>query len=77
MFGLEIEATTWVGFLFVAAFYIIGILHILHALMHTRTSQGTIAWVVSLLAIPFFAIPLYWLLGRNKFFGYIRARRGE
>lgn len=77
MFGLEIEATTWVGFLFVAAFYIIGILHILHALMHTRTSQGTIAWVVSLLAIPFFAIPLYWLLGRNKFFGYIRARRGN
>ncbi len=77
MFGFEIEATTWTGFLLVAAFYVIGILHILHALMHTRTSQGTIAWVVSLLAVPFFAIPLYWLLGRTKFSGYVRARRGN
>ncbi len=77
MFELEIETTTWVGFSLVAAFYIIGILHIFHALMHTRTSQGTIAWVVSLLSLPFVAIPLYWLLGRSKFSGYVRARRGN
>lgn len=60
-----------------AAFYILGILHILHALMRARTSQGAIAWVVSLVAMPFFAIPLYWLLGRSKFSGYVRARRGN
>ena len=77
MFEFQIDTTTWVGFSLLAAFYIIGILHILHALMHTRTSQGTIAWVVSLLALPFLAIPLYWLLGRNKFSGYVRARRGN
>jgi cardiolipin synthase len=33
--------------------------------------------VVSLVALPFFAIPLYWLLGRSKFSGYVRARRGN
>ncbi|MFD2257359.1 cardiolipin synthase [Luteolibacter algae] len=77
MFGMEIDATTWWGLLAVISFYIVGLLHILHALMNTRTSQGTIAWVVSLLFMPFFAIPLYWLLGRSKFSGYVRARRGN
>lgn len=71
------EASTLWGILGVIAFYAIGILHILHALMNTRTSQGTIAWVVSLMFMPFLAIPLYWLLGRNKFDGYVRARRGN
>ena len=77
MFGLEIETTTWLGFSILVGFYIIGFLHILHALMHTRTSQGTIAWVVSLMSLPFLSIPLYWLLGRSKFTGYVRARRGN
>ncbi len=77
MFEFQIDTTTGVGFSLLAAFYIIGFLHILHALMNTRTSQGTIAWVVSLLSLPFVSIPLYWLLGRSKFSGYVRARRGN
>lgn len=77
MFSLGIEASTWWGLAALLAFYVVGFLHILHALMHTRTSQGTIAWVVSLMAMPFLAIPLYWLLGRSKFSGYVRARRGN
>lgn len=77
MFGYDIETTTKLGFAALAMFYVLGFAHILHALMHTRTSQGTIAWVVSLVAMPFFAIPLYWLLGRSKFSGYVRARRGN
>lgn len=77
MFGYEIQTTTWMGVVVLMAFYVVGFLHILHALMHTRTSQGTIAWAVSLFSLPFFAIPLYWLLGRNKFSGYVRARRSN
>jgi cardiolipin synthase A/B len=72
-----IEPTTLLGLLAIIVFYVFGFLHILHALMKTRTSQGTIAWVVSLLTMPFLAIPLYWLLGRSKFSGYVRARRGN
>ncbi len=72
-----IEPTTFLGLLTIVAFYVFGLLHILHALMNTRTSQGTIAWVVSLLTMPFLAIPLYWLLGRSKFSGYVRARRSN
>ncbi len=68
--------TSW-GLLVVVLLYVIGFFHILHALMNTRTTQGTIAWVVSLLFMPIFAIPSYWLLGRSRFEGYVRARRGN
>ena len=47
--------------------------------MHVRTSQGAIAWVLSLLMVPFVAIPLYWLLGRRRFsreVGESKIRRG-
>lgn len=74
---VEIDTTTVLGLAGLVLFYVVGFLHIMHALMRTRTSQGTIAWVVSLLTMPFVAIPLYWLLGRSKFMGYVRARRGN
>jgi cardiolipin synthase len=44
-------------------------------LLNVRTSQGTIAWVLSLVTVPFVAIPLYWLLGRNRFAGMLGGRR--
>ncbi len=59
------------------AFHVVGALHVLHALLHVRTSQGTIAWIVSLVFLPYVAIPLYWFLGRHRFHGYIEARRSE
>ncbi len=77
MFGYDIETTTRLGLAALAVFYVLGFAHILHALMNARTSQGAIAWVVSLISVPFFAMPLYWLLGRTKFSGYVRARRGN
>jgi cardiolipin synthase len=69
------EFNTWLGLAMVTAFYIVGILHVLHALMHVRTSQGAVAWVISLLTVPFVAIPLYWLLGRTRFSKEISGRR--
>ncbi len=69
------EANTWWGVAAVVSFYIFGLLHVLHALMHVRTSQGTIAWVVALLTMPFLAIPLYWMLGRTRFSRNIGGRR--
>ncbi len=43
--------------------------------MKTRTAQGAIAWAVSLIALPYVALPLYIVFGHNKFKGYVRARR--
>lgn len=55
--------------------HLAGVGHALHAIMHVRTSQGAIAWAVSLVELPYIAIPAYWLLGRRKFVGYVKARR--
>ncbi|MFW5838033.1 MAG: cardiolipin synthase, partial [Desulfovibrionaceae bacterium] len=45
------------------------------AVNDTRTSQGAVAWAVSLVALPIVALPLYWVFGRGKFHGYVEALR--
>ncbi|MGD8368262.1 MAG: cardiolipin synthase [Desulfobacterales bacterium] len=49
----------------------------LDAVMQNRTAQGAIAWAVSLITFPFAAFPLYLIFGRNKFYGYVAARRSD
>lgn len=75
MLSPELEFNSGLGLAALIAFYLVGILHVLHALMHVRTAQGTIAWVISLLTIPFVALPMYWLLGRTRFSRNIGGRR--
>ncbi|MDZ7957222.1 MAG: cardiolipin synthase [Aulosira sp. DedQUE10] len=53
----------------------LGIAHAAHAVMNVRSSQGAIAWGISLVTFPWLAIPLYWILGRTKFHGYGEALR--
>jgi len=53
----------------------LGIVHAAHAVMTVRSSQGTIAWGISLITFPWLAIPLYWILGRTKFHGYAETIR--
>jgi cardiolipin synthase len=43
--------------------------------MTVRTPQGTVAWVVSLNAMPLLAVPAYLVFGRSKFEGYVIQRR--
>ncbi|MGE0159796.1 MAG: cardiolipin synthase [Gemmatimonadales bacterium] len=52
----------------------LGFVSSINALMSTRTPQGTIAWIVSLNTMPVLAVPAYWVFGRNRFNGYVRAR---
>ena len=59
----------------IAVFHILGALSAVSAVMSTRTSQGAIAWAVSLVTFPYIAVPAYWVLGRSKFRGYVVARR--
>ncbi len=58
-------------------FHILGILSAIEAVYKTRTSQGTIAWGISLLTFPVVSVPLYWVLGRSRFKGYSAARKQE
>jgi len=71
------DVDAWWRWLILVLFYAVGVLHMVHALMHVRTSQGAIAWVLSLLMVPFVAIPLYWLLGRRRFSREVGGRRAK
>ncbi|WP_148861492.1 cardiolipin synthase [Marinobacter fonticola] len=55
--------------------YGLALLCVLRILLHYRTTQGAIAWIIALLAFPYVTLPLFVLFGRNRFAGYIRARR--
>ncbi|AOJ38367.1 cardiolipin synthase [Burkholderia lata] len=57
--------------------HVLGIVAAFHAIMNTRTSQGAIAWAVSLAAMPYLTLIPYLFLGRSKFSGYVDARRHE
>ncbi|MBS3803846.1 MAG: cardiolipin synthase [Oleiphilaceae bacterium] len=48
---------------------------VFRVLLTYRTSQGALAWIIGLLAFPFITLPLFVLFGRNRFSGYVRARR--
>ncbi len=53
---------------------ILGIIAAIHAIMNVRTSQGAIAWAISLVTFPWLALILYAIFGRNKFKGYVLLR---
>ncbi len=61
----------------VVVFEILGVLSAVHAIMSARTPQGSIAWAVSLVTLPYVSVPAYWVFGRNKFRGYVLARQHE
>jgi cardiolipin synthase len=66
--------------LITTVFYLAGIVCAGHAALTVRTAQGAVAWSVSLVAMPFIAVPAYLVLGRSKFQGTIdayEARRDE
>jgi cardiolipin synthase len=44
----------------------------MEAILKARTSQGAIAWTISLLTLPYITVPLYLVFGRNRFDGYPR-----
>ena len=75
MFSPDFEFANWLEFGLVLIFYVVSLLHVIHAVMHVRTSQGTIAWVISLITVPFLSLPLYWLLGRSRFTRIVGGRR--
>lgn len=62
---------------FIIVAHLLGITSAFDALKSVRTPQGAVAWIVSLSTFPYVAVPAYWIFGRNKFEGYVIARRKE
>lgn len=61
------------------ATHVLGVVSAVRAVFETRTAQGSIAWALSLVFVPYVALPSYWLFGRSRFDGYkfLRRRRGR
>jgi cardiolipin synthase len=55
--------------------YVLAVISAARAILHTRTAQGSMAWVLALLLMPLLTVPLYWVFGRTKFFGYVHRRQ--
>lgn len=53
--------------------HLLGLFFSLHALTRSHTSQGTIAWILGLILLPYITIPLYLALGAER----IRRSTGE
>ena len=56
---------------------VIGLLLAADAVMRSRSSQGAIAWLFSLVIMPVISIPLYLIFGRTRFHGYTEAIRDK
>lgn len=80
MFSVDLNDLQFVGVigaLVVALLEVAAVFSAIHAVMASRTSQGAVAWAISLVTPPlmFFALPAYWIFGRSRFEGYVKARR--
>ncbi len=73
---VEQEYLTFFGIILVIA-EIGGILFAINVVMRPRSSQGTIAWCIALIAMPVLTIPFYLLFGRTRFHGYTEAIRDK
>lgn len=54
---------------------ILAIATIVNVVMKARSAAGAWGWSMSMLAFPFIAVPLYWILGRQQFHGYMDRMR--
>ncbi|WP_192037085.1 cardiolipin synthase [Halomonas sp. YLGW01] len=66
--------TSWLLATAIFLIHVSGLLSAVLALMSSRTSQGAIAWIISLTTFPYLALPAYWIFGRPRFYGYVSAR---
>ena len=59
-----------IGILLFIGWEILAIMTIVNVVMKARSAAGAWGWTMAMLAFPFVAVPLYWVLGRQQFQGY-------
>lgn len=75
MFDQLSEKLAFAGTIALLAGELLAILTIVNIVMKTRSAAGAWGWSMSVIALPFVAVPLYWVLGRQQFKGYIERLR--
>ena len=71
---MESSLLTQIIAIAVALLYLAAIVSAIEAILESRTSQGAIAWAISLFTFPVLTLPLYLVFGRNRFNGYLEKR---
>jgi cardiolipin synthase len=56
----------------ITIFYLAGVSLALNAVFQSRTPQGTMAWFIALITIPFLSVPLFLLFGKKNLEDYDR-----
>ena len=69
MTSYDLTFSIWVPIV-ISALHLVGIATALHALYYSRSSQGSIAWILSLMLFPFLTLPIYFIFGKTRFGGY-------
>lgn len=64
-----------IGTLLFLTWEIFALATIVNIVMKARSAPAAWGWSMAVLALPFFAVPLYWILGRHRFKGYIEKLR--
>ena len=64
-----------VGTLLFLGWEILAIAAIINVVMKARSAAGAWGWAMAIIALPFIAVPLYWILGRREFRGYVEQRK--
>ncbi|TYC50397.1 cardiolipin synthase [Rhodobacterales bacterium] len=59
---------------FVALMYATAMVCAVREVMNSRTSQGSIAWLLSLFFLPYITVPLYFVFGWRSFSDYARIQ---
>ncbi len=70
-----IEDPFAIGTLILIVAEVLAALSIVHAIMKARSASGAWGWSMAMLAVPFAAVPLYWIFGRQHFNGYVERFR--
>ena len=63
------------GTVIILVFEVLAMLSILHVIIKARSAPGAWGWLMAMLAVPFVAVPIYWILGRQHFRGYVERFR--
>lgn len=74
MFEEDIERFA-LGTALLIGWEILAVATIVSVVMRARSAAGAWGWAMSMLALPFIAVPLYWILGRQQFRGYMSRLR--
>ncbi len=67
--------TALLGTLIFLVWEILAVGTIVNIVMKSRSAAGAWGWSMAVLALPFIAVPLYWVLGRQQFKGYVERMR--